>query len=169
MFTVEKTREVNLTVVNGILEAAVTLGEPRGFKAALVAYGVRALPIVEPTSNWAVIQRAYDELPLLGKSPNLAEALKETLELVRDTEPPLEPAQTIVVWSAAVRPGREADLLVKALESIGVKVDIVVTRPSPPGWIKYNPVVAEKIVTVRSNTNLTRLYEKLVTVHPRAV
>jgi hypothetical protein len=68
----------------------------------------------------------------------------------------------VVVWSAAVRPGKEADITLKCLEALGAKVDIVMTRPSPPGWIKYNPAIAEKITPIRANTNIEKLYERLV-------
>jgi len=161
-FIVEKTREVNVGVARELLEVAAAKREPLGYKAALVAYGQTALPLVDPTTDWTILPRAYEELPLLGKSPNLVKALTEALELITETENPLEPKQAIIVWSAAVRPGREADIVLKTLESLGVKTAIVVTRPSPPGWIKYNPVIAERIVTVRSNTNIAKLYEKLI-------
>ena len=154
VFTVEKTREVNEVVVRELLEVAARERRPRGFKVALVAYGVTALPLVDPTTRWEILPVAYQEVPVLGKSPNIARALREVIELVEATETPWEPVQVIVVWSAAVRPGKEADIALKCLEALGAKVDIVMTRPSPPGWIKYNPAIAERITPVRANTNI---------------
>ena len=162
VFTVEKTKEVNEAVAREILEVAARRMEPRGFKAALIAYGTTALPLVDPTYRWDLLPKAYQELPTLGKSPNIAKALREVIELVGSTENPVKQLQVIVVWSAAVRPGREADITEKFLETLGAKVDIVVTRPSPPGWIKYNPAIAEKVIPVRANTNIEKLYERLI-------
>ncbi len=162
VFTLEKTREVNDVVARELLEVAARERKPTGFKAALVAYGVTALPLVDPTTRWEILPIAYQETPVLGKSPNIARALREVIELVESIENPWEPVQVIVVWSAAVRPGKEADIALKCLEALGAKVDIVMTRPSPPGWIKYNPAIAEKITPVRANTNIEKLYERLV-------
>ena len=162
VFTVEKTREVNEVVARELLEIAARERRPTGFKAALIAYGVTALPLVDPTTRWEILPIAYQETPVLGKSPNIARALREVIELVEATETPREPVQVIVVWSAAVRPGKEADIALKCLEALGVKVDIVMTRPSPPGWMKYNPAIAERITPVRANTNIEKLYERLV-------
>ncbi len=162
VFAVEKTREVNESVAREILEVAARKREPRGFKVALVAYGTTALPLVDPTYEWSLLPRAYQELPTLGKSPHIARALKEVLEIAESSENPLDYMHVVVVWSAAVRPGREADMILRCLEILGAKVDIVITRPSPPGWIKYNPVVAERITPIRANTNIERLYERLV-------
>ena len=162
VFTVEKTREVNEVVARELLEVAARERKPTGFKAALIAYGVTALPLVDPTTRWEILPIAYQETPVLGKSPNIARALREVIELVETIENPWEPVQVIVVWSAAVRPGKEADITLRCLEALGAKVDIVMTRPSPPGWIKYNPTIAERITPVRANTNIEKLYEKLV-------
>jgi len=162
VFTLEKTREVNEVVAREFLEVAARERKPTGFKAALVAYGVTALPLVDPTTRWEILPIAYQETPVLGKSPNIARALREVIELVETLETPQEPVQVIVVWSAAVRPGKEADIALKCLEALGAKVDIVMTRPSPPGWIKYNPAIAERITPVRANTNIEKLYERLV-------
>jgi len=165
VFTVEKTKEVNEVIARELLEVAARERRPRGFKAALVAYGVTALPLVDPTTRWELLPIAYQETPVLGKNPNIARALREVIELVETIETPLAPVQVVqvvVVWSAAVRPGKEADITLKCLEALGAKVDIVMTRPSPPGWIKYNPVIAEKITPVRANTNIEKLYERLV-------
>ncbi len=162
VFTVEKTREVNEAIARELLEVAARERRPTGFKAALVAYGVTALPLVDPTTRWELLPIAYQETPTLGKSPNIARALREVIELVETLETPLEPVQVVVVWSAAVRPGKEADITLKCLEALGAKVDIVMTRPSPPGWIKYNPAIAEKITPIRANTNIEKLYERLV-------
>ncbi len=162
VFTVEKTREVNEIVAREILEVAARRREPRGFKVALIAYGITALPLVDPTNHWELLPRAYEELPILGKSPYITRALKEVIELIVSTENPIEYTQVIIVWSAAVRPGKEADITLKCLEALGAKIDIVITRPSPPGWIKYNPAIAEKIIPIRVNTNIEKLYEKLI-------
>jgi len=54
-----------------------------------VAYGVTALPLVDPTTRWELLPIAYQETPTLGKSPNIARALREVIELVETTETPL--------------------------------------------------------------------------------
>ncbi len=162
VFTAEKTREANIQVTTSLLETAARIGEPRGFKAALIVYGGGATPLVDPTEDWSLIPEAYIEAPTLGKSPELLEALRETLEILT-LEPSHEPKIAIITWSASVKPRYKVDLALKSLEALGATVKIFATRPSLPGWIKHHPIIAEKTLTYRTNMNVEKLYEKLIT------
>ncbi|MDM7275391.1 MAG: hypothetical protein P3X22_004635 [Thermoprotei archaeon] len=162
VFTAEKTREASVQVTESLLEAAARIGEPRGFKAALIVYGDGATPLVDPTEDWSPIPKAYVEAPVLGKSPDLLEALRETLETLM-LEPGHEPKIAVITWSASVKPRYRVDLAVKSLEALGATVKILATRPSLPGWIKHHPIIAEKTLTYRANMNVEKLYEKLIT------
>ncbi|MFN4045765.1 MAG: hypothetical protein ACK4H7_00295 [Acidilobaceae archaeon] len=162
VFATEKTREANVQVTASLLEAAARIREPRGFKAALIVYGDRATPLVDPTVDWSLIPAAYTEAPVIGKSPDLLGALKETLETLM-LEPGQEPKTAVITWSASVKPRYKVDLAVKSLEALGATVKILATRSSLPGWIKHHPVIAEKTLAYRANMNVEKLYEKLIT------
>ncbi|MEM1685531.1 MAG: hypothetical protein QXO93_02440 [Acidilobaceae archaeon] len=161
VFTVEKSREIDAILVRRILESAISLGEPIGYKASLVVYGERAHPLVDPTLDWGIIPRAYAETPILGKSPNLLEALRETREIL-DLEDSFEPRITLIIWSASVKPKHRVDLVLKSLEYMGVKYKIIALRPSLPGWIKYYPEILENTITYRSNMNIEKLYQRII-------
>ncbi|MCS7107226.1 MAG: hypothetical protein NZ902_03880 [Acidilobaceae archaeon] len=153
----EKTKEIDPVLVTEFLKAAAALRKPEGYRVSLVVYGERALPLIDPTDRWDLLPEAFDQVPFLGKSADLLEALREVREMVELEE---EPWGTLILWSAAVRPRFKVELAFRFLQRMGVAYKLLVLRPSLPGWIKYHGELAGA-VTYRNNMNVEKLYLKL--------
>lgn len=157
VFAAEKTKEVEVSKVSELLQAARE-GEP-GWQTALIVFGERAYPLIDPGERWGELSIAYALSPLLGRSPDLVEAIREIGELAATSE---EPLATIFITSLAVRPSRDAEGALGYLERAGIKYRIVLLRPSPPGWVKHFPRLSASLIAYRNNMNMEKLYKRLV-------
>ena len=133
---------------------------PQFHAVSLVVFGSRALPLVEAgTAEEAA--RAYYEIPRLPGRPEPAAGLVEAWDLASEYRlPGLEPV-VVLVWSAHVRPRVSMRIAEILYEASGLPVATVLARPSPPGWLRYNPPPRGEYLTYRSNMNPQRLAERL--------
>ncbi|MEN2999880.1 MAG: hypothetical protein ABDH61_04830 [Acidilobaceae archaeon] len=164
VLAVEKTREIDTALAEEFLRIAAALRRPEGYKVALVVYGEGAVPLLDPTDRWELLPEAFDQAPLLGKSADLLEALREVREMAELEE---EPWGALILWSAAVRPRFKVELALRFLQRMGVAYKVLVLRPSLPGWARYHGELAEA-VTYRNNMNMEKLYLKLTEELERA-
>ncbi|MEM1873893.1 MAG: hypothetical protein QXF57_04840, partial [Acidilobaceae archaeon] len=148
----EKTASIEKELAARLLESLVSLAESSGMSVAVVFYGERVAPILDPTSDPDIetLLEVYESPPDLGKSPRLEEALSEALELVLEYASSSWSPRVVTLWSAAVKPSRLTDSLLLALEKAGSQTAIAALRPSLPGWIKYHQVIASRTRTVRA-------------------
>jgi len=129
--------------------------------ASLVVYGSRALPLVEAgTAEEA--RRAYYMIPRLPGRPEPVAGLREAWEIAVEYRAPGVQPIVILIWSAHVRPKVNMRIAETLYEIEGIPVATVLARPSPPGWLRYNPPPKGEYVTFRSNMNPHRLAERLL-------
>lgn len=153
----DKTRSVDISVASTMINAIDSLAE--GYSKALIVYGPRSMPLVDPESNVSLME-AYLSVPILGNRPEPALGLREALELASDYD--LVEPLVVLLWSASVRPRIKVEPLLSSLERTGFTTKIVVLRSSPPKWIRYTGLDPESLYYVRSNTNMVKLASKLL-------
>ncbi len=133
---------------------------PRFHAVSLVAFGSRALPLIEAgTAEDAA--KAYYEIPRLPGRPEPVAGLVEAWDLALEYRLPGLEAIVLLVWSAHVRPRVNMRIAEALYEASGLPVATVLARPSPPGWLRYAQPPRGEYLTYRSNMNPQRLAERL--------
>lgn len=153
----DKTKSVDVGTASALVNAID--GASGDLPRALIVYGSRSAPLVDPWSE-APLMEAYLESPILGTRPEPVLGLKEAMEVSLDFG--LGRPLVALIWSASVRPRIKLEPLISSMEGAGVRVELVILRPSPPKWLRLSGVDPQRPYYVRSNTNLARLASRLV-------
>jgi hypothetical protein len=138
-----------------ILKTIPSLGY-RFASASLILYHEWSTPLVEPTPSLSAPAEAYSQVTPLPGRPEPSLGLREAYHMILDYWGDLARPKVLLLWSAAARPRIRLELGLRLLESVGVGVDVVVLRPSLPGWARYVGV-PERHYTYRSTSSPLRL------------
>lgn len=156
----EKSGSVNVEQALSLVKAlaAARLGVSR---AGLVVFGGgRAAPIIDLTDSTGEVPVAYLAAPLMGRSSDPTEALKESWDMLYSLSDPSSPKTVLLIWSASSRPETRLDVLVESMWDEGVDTRIILVRPSPPRWLSRQRPLMERVYTVKSTTNPIKLLER---------
>ena len=135
-----------------------------GFKVSstsLILYHEWSLPLLDPTPDLSAPARAYEKVQPLPGRPEPVLGLREAYYTLLDYDGELVNPRVLLLWSAVARPRIRLDVGLNLLESLGVKVSLVVMRPSLPGWARYVGV-PERYYTYRSTTSPLKLLHKVL-------
>ena len=135
-----------------------------GFKVssiALILYHEWSLPLLDPTPDLSAPARVYEKVQPLPGRPEPVLGLREAYYTLLDYQSEFVNPRVLLLWSAVARPRIKLDLGFNLLETLGVKVSLVVMRPSLPGWARYVGV-PERHYTYRSTTSPLKLLHKIL-------
>ncbi len=143
---------------------------PHDELVSILLYGIRAYPLLDPRPRASIdIEDVADQVAMVPAIEGPSEPyrpLREAVDMM--LEHGLARANIVVYWSAARQPKVPLWLQGVYPENAGACWSIVINRPSPPRWI--HRILGEeesRLYTVRKNTPLSRLAQRLLDSCPR--